>query len=294
MGGAALMEESDGVAEMEPAPRPDEMRGAQSALAVLTVLLLLGGLVSAVVVDRRSGPVSIAALRSAADRVGQARSLHMSVESSFVLGDQPSQGFKVLVDVDNVTNHAHLRAEGLGTTFDMVSDGTSMYVTVPADRQASLGGKPCVVVAVSAAAQPTVPGVPTLSLADGKAVLGYLAGASGTVRDLGADKLDGLDTHKYAVDVDAAMLAKRLPEAQQPSATAFLQMTGTQVFPYTAWLDDAGQIRKALVEITSGGVKGLTTVRFDPSDQPFTVEVPAAGTCVARNDLSSVLAPPGD
>jgi hypothetical protein len=280
MGGAALMEETDGLAELEPASRPDQTRAALSAMAVLTVLLLIGGLVSAVVVDRRSGPVSIATLRSAADRVAHARSLHMSMDASFVVGDQPTAGFHMTVDVDNVTNQGKFQVNGNGRDLNVVFDGTTAYVNTPT------GGKACAVVDLAATAA-AMPGAPTGT--DGKALLGYLAGASGTVRDLGTEKVGSVETHKYGVDVDVAQLTSRLPNEQRAAATAFLQTTGPQTIPYVVWVDGDDMVRQVSIEFLAGGIKATTTMRFDPSDKPVTVDIPAAGTCAPVADLNSIM-----
>jgi hypothetical protein len=280
MGGAALMDETNGLAELEPAPRPDEMRAARSALAVLTVLLLIGGLVSAVVVDRQSGPVSIATLQAAADRVAHARSLHMSMDASFVVGDQPTAGFHLTVDIDNVTNQGKFQVGGNGRDLNVVFDGTTAYVNRPT------AGKACAMVDLAAAAS-AVPGSPTGT--DGKALLGYLAGASGTVRDLGTEKLGSVETHKYGVDVDVSQITSRLPEEQRAAATAFLQSTGPQTVPYLVWLDGDDMVRQVSVEFLAGGIKANTTIRFDPSDKPVTVDIPAAGSCAPVADLNSMM-----
>jgi hypothetical protein len=283
MGGQALMEQ-----ELEDAPRPGEVRGAISALAVLTVLLLMGGLVSAVVVDRRSGDgtVSIATLRAAASRVERARSLHITLDFDASFGGSTVR-VGMVADVDNVTQQGRLRLETATGTIDAVIDGNRAFVTVPPEERAAVGGKTCVVVDVPAD-QVANAGAPTA--ADGKALLGYIAGATGQVRDLGPENLDGVATHKYSVDVDLAEVVSRLPEEKRAGAGLLTSLTGQATIPYELWLDGDDVVRQIRVKIEGGGGSAATTVGFDPSDEPVTVDIPPDGACLPLADFNAAVA----
>lgn len=259
------------VAELEGGVSRDDMRGAISALAVLTALLLLSGLVSAVVVDRRaSDDVSIAALQRAAARVEDARSLHLEMDVDFGGG-----GFGMVADIDNVTGRARMTfGERGGRQSEAVYDGSRLYFLAPTR---------CVVVDAPA----DQAGAPTPG--EGTAMLEYLAGATGAVNALGAEDLDGVPTQKYRVDVDLAEVVDRLPAAQRQGVADLSGMTGLATIPYEVWLDEDDIVRQVRVVFEFGDVRATSTARFDPSDEPVVVEVPPADTCGTAPDADAAL-----
>lgn len=267
------------VAELEGGVSRDDMRGAISALAVLTALLLLAGLVSAVVVDRRADDdVSIAALQRAAARVEDARSLHLEMDADFGGG-----GFGMVADIDNVTGRARMSfGERGGHQTEALYDGARLYFRVPDPQRANTGGKPCVVVDAPADGA-TVP-----APGDGTAMLEHLAGATGEVGALGAEDLDGVATQKYRVDVDVAEVVDRLPAGQRQGAAGLSGMTGLATIPYEVWLDEDDVVRQVRVVFEFGDVRATSTARFDPSDEPVVVEVPPAGACATAPDAAAV------
>lgn len=111
--------------------------------------------------------------------------------------------------------------------------------------------------------------------------LGYLRlmpGATGDVKVIGHQTIDGVRTTEYEVHIDLAMaLQKAQSEGRSTAVSAQqLQQLGLSTMPYQVWIDDQKAIRQFGFEVTSHGFAMKTRLRISGTTNQPTVSAPPA------------------
>ena len=86
------------------------------------------------------------------------------------------------------------------------------------------------------------------------------------VTEVGKEDVNGVDTTHYTVTVDTTKMTT------DATSTAGLPPTMT----YEIWLDGEGRTAKMVIDLTSAGVAGSTTMTFSKFGEPVTIVAPPA------------------
>lgn len=116
--------------------------------------------------------------------------------------------------------------------------------------------------------------------------LGYLKAISDTTREVGPEKIDGVDTTHYAGAVDL----DKVPAADDPSTKAAVgrlkQQLGSPLLPVDVWVDGGGKLRRV------GQTVSVPATPGQPPGSPTT-----SSTTITFSDVGSapsVVPPPPD
>jgi hypothetical protein len=116
--------------------------------------------------------------------------------------------------------------------------------------------------------------------------LSYLQGAS-NVQDLGAEKVDGVDTTHYRVIVDLERAAKRSSPSVRQALERVIRTAGATTLPIGVWVDAKGYIRKVHYAQSAAGGKSVdVTMKLHDYGPPVPVKPPPADSVV---DLGKAL-----
>ena len=251
-------------------------------LGLVTALLLVVGVVAAIGGKDDTKKVDAAALLSnAPDAVRKAGSAHIAMSMSIKAG-----GMNVDLRGDGATEFAtgkgSFRMSFLGIDLEMVSDGTTTYIHVADGGKLPGATKPWV--SVPNAAMRSGASLGTMQSATG--MLDALRGIGGTIRTIGSEKVNGVDTTHYSVVVRLADAIAAAPPAQRAQAQAALQQLdrmGATEMPVDVWITDDGiPVRQVMTFDGSSGVSALAgmqmklTVDLSDFGAPVKVDVPPA------------------
>lgn len=281
---------------------PAEARRQQAAiraLAVVSVLLLLFGLVGLVTVESDDpGPpegTPLAIVFSAADKtLGQSARISMNTEMSF--GDKPGPAITAEGVADFAEKKVLLTMKAAGLfELEMRSDGKTVFVKVPEAMGNTPPGKPWVAIDMSvadkAAAESPMSGLPgasgPMSGTDPGEMLEWLRSHE-AVKDavaVGRVTIRGASTTQYRVTVDFAALAKAMDAPDE----ALGEMEGAD-FVIDLYVDDDGLIRRETLRIGSnptGGfaVSAVSTIDFSDFGLDVDVDPPPANQVVKAESL---------
>jgi hypothetical protein len=164
---------------------------------------------------------------------------------------------------------------GSTLSMDMVTDGSAIYVKLPAALTASLptSGKQWIEVDLSKLA--SVPGLSSLAgnptASDPKQILQSLRSVSDSVVDEGPNRVGGVATTHYHAQLSFSHLADALPSAERGAATkalsALQQALPTDGLPVDVWIDAQHHIRRVVMTLDlnapAGSLQETVTVDLD-------------------------------
>ena len=256
--------------------------------AACVVLLLVG--VVAVVVDPNdsSGASPVQVLDAVPDAVRDAGSARMTMTMSVTGAAMSGMAMNMSAEgvVDFVTGAGSFSMAGTGMSFEMVTDGTTLWMKMPA----GMPGQPAAF--ADKWLKMPLPAGAELSagmFGPGQATsfLDALRGAGGTVVDLGTEEVNGVDAHHYAVSVDLERALAEVPEDQRANAEQAMKMFGSQHMPIDVWLSGDGLPVRMVFDM--GGSAGLPVkmhMQMDMTDfgVPVTITPPPADQVVDIGD----------
>lgn len=115
--------------------------------------------------------------------------------------------------------------------------------------------------------------------------LSYLRGTS-NVREVGTEKVNGVDTTHYKATVDLARAAARSTGSTRQALRRVIQANGSRKLPIEVWVDGKGFIRKLRYAQRSGGNAVRLTMNLHDYGPPVEIKPPPADSVV---DLQKVL-----
>jgi hypothetical protein len=283
----------------------DEGPGRSTLLLVLglvaALLLVVGVVAAAGGKDDKDKNVDAAALLlGAPDAVREAGSARLSMSMSM-----KASGVSIDLRGDGVTEFAtgkgSFTMSVLGIDMEMVSDGTTTYIHVPDGGKLPGATKPW----VSVPNEAMKAGGSFSGLQSATGMLDALRGIGGTIRTIGDEQINGVDTTHYNVVVRLADAIAAAPEAQRAQAQAALEQLdelGASEMPVDVWITDDGiPVRQVMTFDGSSGVSALAGLKMkmtiDLSDfgAPVNVDVPPADQVQAIDpaELGSLFGGPG-
>ncbi|HEX7167397.1 MAG TPA: hypothetical protein VF230_10500 [Acidimicrobiales bacterium] len=269
--------------DLEPAAAPTRDRIATRALSATIAALLVAGAVAAVVVSGSSAPkvVPLATIQAAAESATAAKTATVEVTMTIESASFNSTT-RMIIRTDNVARTAdfHTASDFGGTKRQQTEGriaGDRFVLRVPAELADISAGKPWLGANVPANAF----GSPEDPMRTGGNLLDLLAGANGAVDVVGTDKIRGVDTTHYRVEID--MVRAQQANAAGQSALGFPTppvVEGPATRPADVWLDDEGRLRRMVMTFDDDGPGPEPGMRAQSEaydyDKPFTVTMPPA------------------
>jgi hypothetical protein len=170
--------------------------------------------------------------------------------------------------------------------FDMVTEGTTAYAKLPSALTNALGtsGRPWL--KVDAAKLSGLPGLSSLAsgptTSDPSQTLQMLRSVSGSVVNLGPQRVDGFQTTHYRAGVSLARLVDNLPSADRSAAqqafSSLQQAVPNGELPMDVWIDGEHLVRRITTSLdlslpTGANMQETATVDFSdygPQSPPAT------------------------
>ena len=123
---------------------------------------------------------------------------------------------------------------------------------------------------------------------DPSSSLDALRGATGKVTRAGSEKVRGVNTTHYRVNIDLAKAVSNAPEEQRDRVETSVIALGTRNIPADLWIDGKGRLRKLRLRLKGGTVVTPGSVQFEFFDlgTPVSVTQPDPDTIV---DLSQIV-----
>src|SRR4051812_23459504 len=254
-------------------PRRESKVTAVPFIAMAIVALLVAAVASALV--RRNADTPLAMVKASSTTTADAKTAHVVATIKADSGPLVS-GVTVDGDYDFATRRSSLKVDGaqfdaaeLGKLQAVVDydGGLVVYLRLPAEAQADLGGKPWAKLDVGALMRQLGMDVDIGSLLQGQSNdptqgLGMVRGADNVVK-IGEEKIRDVDTTHYQVLVD---LDKAIADAPTPEARDAMQklvnLYTVRKFPVDVWLDNDGRVRRFQESLSSGVIRlpaGLQT-----------------------------------
>ena len=199
------------------------------------------------------------------------------------------------IDFKKRTGHLTLRGaptSGLSTTLgtETIFSGSSVYSKSPDCPSRALGGKPWIRVDASefSGFEPASAGA-----SDPTNTLDTLAGAA-EVTDAGEEKVGGVQTRHYRVQIDKARALERMPADRKEKAEAALAQISAKQWEADVWIDDEQlprKIRMSLDGKAPGGTpfRMLTSNEFYDFGKPVEINVPADTEVFQADNYQQVL-----
>ena len=190
---------------------------------------------------------------------------------------------------------------GSNLRMDMVTDGSAIYVKLPAALTGSLptSGKHWIEVDLSKLS--SVPGLSSLAgnptAGDPRQILQSLRSVSNRVVDEGSQRLNGTATKHYHAQLSFSHLADALPSAERGAATkalsALQQALPTDGLPVDVWIDAQHHVRRVVMALdvnapTGPSLQETVTVdldRYGPQRRPL---APASDDVFKLNGLTAL------
>lgn len=186
---------------------------------------------------------------------------------------------------------------------DMLLDGAVMYMHLPSAlaNGANLGGKPWVKVDLAKATG--LPGLSSLTndpvSTDPSQTLQYLRAASDGVKNLGQQRVNGVETTHYRANLNLDRVTANVPASERATVTEALsklrQAIGTTTMPVDAWIDGQNLVRRVALSLALHAPSGpsirenVTMNISDYGPQPRPTPPPAGQV----NDITSLAAAGG-
>jgi hypothetical protein len=182
---------------------------------------------------------------------------------------------------------------GQSTAIDTVIDRTVLYLRSPVFQQALPAGKEWVRLDLAQFAKQQ--GVDLGSLVDSNpnpnGALAYLRGSTGDVKDLGTEKVKGVETTHYRTTINLEQAAKRAKGATKQSLRRVIDVARVKKLPVDAWVGEDGYVRKVVYRQYSGRSQSAKiTMELYDFGSPVTITPPPAETVI---DFQKILGPQG-
>jgi hypothetical protein len=188
-----------------------------------------------------------------------------------------------------------LSVEGTGgsTAVDTIVDGAILYIRSPVFQQALPAGKEWVRVDLAQLAKQN--GVNLGSLVDSNptpnGALAYLQGSTGTVQDLGKEKVKGVETTHYRATIDLEQAAARAKGSTRQSIRRVIDVARVKKLPVNVWVGEDGYVRKVIYTQHSGrNQSAKITMELYDFGAPVTITPPPAAVVI---DFQKLLGPQG-
>jgi hypothetical protein len=122
--------------------------------------------------------------------------------------------------------------------------------------------------------------------------LDMLAGLSANAKEVGKEKVRGVDTTKYSGTVEVSALTKNLPADQAEQARA--AFGGKSSLPISVWVDSENRARRISYTATAAAqgisVNTAATYEFFAFNEPVSITPPPAGEVGVNPMLEQILA----
>jgi hypothetical protein len=245
----------------------------------------------------RIDPQLLADAASATAKAGSAR-LTMQMQMSGPQGSFNTHAHGVttfskphLAEIDMVMN-----VPNMGTPVSMSERmvGTTIYMRMPFLNAADPKLKPWVKVNLASmgkAAGLNLGALLNSSTNDPSSMMSYLQGASGTVKNLGQETVDGISTTHYRATVEYAKMVASMRNSNPAAARAIQQVmdkTGMRSEPVDVWIDGSGLMRQERLDVQIPSTSSRMTMVMDLSDFGVPVHV-SAPPASQTTDLLKVL-----
>jgi hypothetical protein len=292
-------------------PRSDSKLTAVPFIAMAIVALLVASVAAAFV--RRNGQTPLAMVQAAATSTPEAKTAHVSTTIKTDSGPL-ANGVTVDGGFDFASRRASLDINGaqfgapeLGKLQAVVDydGGLIVYMHLPAEAAADLGGKQWVKLDVGALMRQTGVDVDLGSLLQGQSNdptqgLSMLRGADDVVK-IGEENIRGVDTTHYRLDINLDKAVADAPTPEQRDAMQKLtNLYKVRKFPVELWLDTDGRVRRFQESLDSATIRlpdglrtqgnplsGHVTLTYDLYDfgRPVEVDLPPASQVADLNQL---------
>lgn len=191
------------------------------------------------------------------------------------------------LDVVHQRAHVALSAVVGPGGLQLVSQGSVLYLSLPASKQAQLGGLRWIEVDTDSPA--AAEGAAVGPIPDPLSLLAGLRGLTGRVRRIGSADLDGIKTIAYSGTIDLRAMANAVGSAGSSQVQALARLGGPR-FPVEVWLDSKGLPRQ--IELTAGlGARGriVVEVKFGDFGQPVLIGIPPESAVLHAPSVAAAL-----
>ncbi len=256
------------------------MRRVAALAALLVVASGCGGGTGSGSGGGQSGANPIAQAASNTSRAGSVK-LEFGISGKGVKG-----GGRGVFDTGTTgSGRLSMTVEGTGgaTTVDTIVDGTVLYMRSPVFQQVIPAGKEWVRLDLAQLAKQQ--GVDLGSLVDSNptpnGALAYLQGSTGKVRDLGKEKVKGVETTHYRATIDLERAAQRAKGSTRQSIRRVIDVAGVKRLPVDVWVGDDGYVRKVTYRQHSGRTQSAKiTMELYDFGSPVTITPPPAAAVI--------------
>jgi hypothetical protein len=261
------------VSDLEPPADPK--RRALPALWIAVGLLLIGAVAAAVLLGRDDrSPAQ--RLSAAPDAVTDAGTFAYEIDIDSAIGTTSTQ-MQLSGEVDAKAQRSSATFDVAGMAFEMVSDGTTLYLRLPEEARAATGGKAWTKLDLETLAPSLGPlaGNPNPMQA-----FDQLRRPGADVVEVGEEEVRGTKTTHYRTVLDLTASIDQLGGGLDDQAEPLRQQLAA--VPVEVWLDDDGRIRRqrTTLDLSLPGITGATdtkvttTVEAFDYGKPVTIEVP--------------------
>lgn len=175
--------------------------------------------------------------------------------------------------------------------FDMVLDGTMMYMRWPSMFRSLPGGADWISMDMVEVAEEAGLDLGSLGLGqDPMQGLEQLTGAR-DVRRVGTEEVRGVETTHYSFVVDLELYAEEVPEAR-PTIERLIEMMGASEIPGEIWVADDSTIRRQSMEQRmklpdgSGETVSTTVMEYYDFGAPMDVKIPPPSKTIDLRDMA--------
>ena len=274
---ALVMNDALPVSDLDP---PKDGPGGRRTVPVLWIVvgaLLVASTVAAVLSggERRSPSERLAAAPGAVEAAGTF-AYEITIESDLGTIDNV---VAVAGRADVAEQRSAATTEVMGRSFEMVSEGQSLYLRLPDAARAANGGKGWAKVDLGSG----VPGGMTGGLGSTNPLDSFeqLRKAGSEVEDLGEEEVRGTSTRHLRTVLDLTDAIAELGAAGAPGADAIGPLRDQlSAVPVDVWLDDDDRIRRQRTTLDLslpgvGSVEVRTTLEAFAYGEPVDIELPA-------------------
>ena len=225
---------------------------------------------------------SLNAVAQAADKTTSAGSEHVAIVGSVTAAGQKVEmtgdgDFQATPKLGSL--HLSLTASGRNITMDEVLKGWTIYMKSPLFSSQLPSGKTWMSIDLQKAGNKLGLNTDEFTQQDPTDLLGALQKA-GSVKKVGTETIDGVDTTHYSVTVDLA---------KAPNGAKLEKLANLKSLPVDVWVDGNNQVRRLTESYTatSSGQSVATNMQIDLSNygEQVNVQVPSANDTVDMTSL---------
>ena len=190
---------------------------------------------------------------------------------------------------------------GSSLRMDMVTEGSAIYVRLPAALTASLPTSGKQWIEVDLAKLSSIPGLSSLAgnptASDPRQILKLLRSVSDSVVDEGPQRIGRVATTHYHAQLSLSHLADALPAAERGAATkalsALQQALPTDGLPLDVWIDSNHLVRRVVMALDVNAPSGpsldeTVTVDLDHYGAQRRPVAPPSGDVLELNSLAGL------